>query len=235
MRDNENILLIGMANTGKSTVVLDYLYQHKDIPVVTVISPTEKYEKIYCRHVPSMLINSEYYPESIKNLHERQSLLTREIRNNPNYKEVDPRLTIVFDACECYLSELLKDNNTRSIMNNNRHLSCASIFTIQSIFGISPEFRNSFKYVFLCGNTDSAQKTVLYETYGNVFGTFDEFKRVYDKYTQNYGVLVINRTNGSNNLEECVFWYKTEPELIADWNNFRLCREELWNTDTKEV
>ena len=45
--DDSVVVLIGKRNTGKSYLTKDLLYYHRDVPVVTVISPTEQANKFY--------------------------------------------------------------------------------------------------------------------------------------------------------------------------------------------
>ena len=47
-----------------------------------------------------------------------------------------------------------------------------------------------------------------------------------NKVTTNYGCLVIDNTVNSNNIYDCVYWYK--PELHG---NFKMCCESLWRLD----
>ena len=73
---NENkgpvIVLIGRRDTGKSFLVRDLLYFHKDIPIGTVISGTEAGNGFYSSHVPKLFIHDEYNSNLIGNVLRRQ-------------------------------------------------------------------------------------------------------------------------------------------------------------------
>ena len=75
--DNKIIVFIGKRNTGKSVLVLDYLYHHQDFPLGTVISPTDDYNFTYKPHVPSIFIHDEYTPELIEQVLKRQKDICR--------------------------------------------------------------------------------------------------------------------------------------------------------------
>jgi GTP-binding protein EngB required for normal cell division len=48
------IVLIGRRDTGKSYLVRDLLYHHRDVPIGTVISGTEAGNGFYSAHIPPL-------------------------------------------------------------------------------------------------------------------------------------------------------------------------------------
>ena len=54
------VVLIGRRDTGKSFLVRDLLYHHRNIPLGTVISGTEAGNGFYSQHVPKLFIHEEY-------------------------------------------------------------------------------------------------------------------------------------------------------------------------------
>ena len=75
IRDDSVVVLIGKRNTGKSFLTKDLLYTNKDIPVGTVISPTEQANKFYSDMIPPIFIHDEYTPPVIANIIKRQKKL----------------------------------------------------------------------------------------------------------------------------------------------------------------
>jgi len=226
--DFKKIVFIGKTNTGKSTLVLDYLYHHKDVPIVTVISPTDMYNKTFSPHVPALLIHDEYSSDVIKEIQKRQHNLLINIATIDEYKDVDPRITIVLDDCLADATEWTKDKNIIDMFFNGRHKKMTIILTMQFSIGIPPKLRANFQYVFLCRDNRVVEQKKLYNNYGSMFPSFDMFKQVHDKCTENYGALVINLESTSSKLEDTVFWYKSSPELKPDWGTFQLCYDALW-------
>ena len=55
IQDDSVVVLIGKRNTGKSYLTKDLLYYHQDVPVGTVISPTEQANRFYSDIVPPIL------------------------------------------------------------------------------------------------------------------------------------------------------------------------------------
>ena len=75
--DDKVLVFLGKRNTGKSFLVRDILYYHRDIPVGSIISPTEGANKFYSNMVPSLFIHDEYTPPLIEGFVKRQKLVTK--------------------------------------------------------------------------------------------------------------------------------------------------------------
>src|SRR5580692_2746416 len=75
--DNKIMVFIGKRNTGKSILVLDYLYHHQDFPLGTVISPTDDFNFTYKPHIPSIFIHEDYTPELLEQVLQRQKNICR--------------------------------------------------------------------------------------------------------------------------------------------------------------
>ena len=92
------VVLIGKRETGKSFLVKDLLFYHKDMPVGTVISGTEGANAFYSKIMPSIFIHGEYKPEIIKNVVKRQKKVITSIQHevkNRGRTTIDPRAFII--------------------------------------------------------------------------------------------------------------------------------------------
>ena len=80
-RPDENkgpvVVLIGRRDTGKSFLVRDLLYHHKNIPIGTVISGTEAGNGFYSKHVPKLFIHDEYNTSIIENILKRHKIVLK--------------------------------------------------------------------------------------------------------------------------------------------------------------
>jgi len=72
IKDDKVVVFIGKRETGKSFLVKDLLWHHRDLPVGTVISGTEGANQFYSKTVPPIFIHDEYTPEIINNFVKRQ-------------------------------------------------------------------------------------------------------------------------------------------------------------------
>ena len=94
------VVLIGRRDTGKSFLVRDLLFHHKDIPLGTVISGTEAGNGFYSCHVPKLFIHEEYNSEIIANILKRQKIVLKQVNKQIiQYKrcQIDPRAFVILD------------------------------------------------------------------------------------------------------------------------------------------
>lgn len=225
--DNKIIIFIGKRNTGKSCLVLDYLYHHSDIPVGTVISPTDDFNLTYKPHIPSIFIHDEFTPELINNFLQRQKEIVRKTKVESGYRDVDPRAFLILDDCLYDAKAWVNDKNIKWIFMNGRHAQVTMLLTAQYVMGIPPTLRTNVDYIFICKEPKYSNKKKLFEHYCGMFPTFEMFNQVLTACTSNYGCLVIDNSSTSDRLEDQVFWYK------ADLHNdrFRLCYDVFWENN----
>ena len=115
--DNKTIVFIGKRNSGKSKLVLDYLYHCRaNFPIGTVISPTDDFNGTYKKHVPSMFIHDEYSPELLETFLLRQKNISAKKMYDPKYTNVDPRAFLILDDC---LFDIKTWVNDQRILSNN--------------------------------------------------------------------------------------------------------------------
>ena len=97
IKDDQVVVLIGKRNTGKSFLTKDLLYNKRDIPVGTVISPTESANKFYSDYVPPIFIHDEYQPAIISSFMKRQTRIVKRMVGGE--EDIDPRAFLVLDDC----------------------------------------------------------------------------------------------------------------------------------------
>jgi len=220
--DNKVIVFIGKRNTGKSCLVLDYLYHHSDIPLGTVISPTDDFNLTYKPHVPAIFIHDEYTPELIGNFLDRQQDMSRKKTHDPNYYDVDVRAFLILDDCLYDAKSWTEDRNIKYIFMNGRHVNATMLITAQYVMGIPPRLRTNVDFIFICKEPKINNKKKLYEHYAGMFPTFEMFNQVLTACTGDHGCLVIDNSSTSDKLEDQVFWYKAEihPEFTTCYDIF---------------
>lgn len=217
-------MFIGKRNTGKSFCLRDLLYYHQDIPSGVVISATEEANNFYSKFVPPLFINYEYKEGTVKKFLNRQKKLKKKKMIEPKYSNIDNRAFLIFDDLG-YASKIwAKQKEVREIFMNGRHYGIFFCITLQYALGIHPDLRSNIDYVFLMRENIVNNKKRLYENYAGVFPDLEQFSKVFDQCTENYGCLVIDNKCQSNKIEDMVYWYKAK-----DHPNFKLCDEKSWN------
>lgn len=200
------VVMLGKRNTGKSFLTKDILYQHRDIPLGTIVSPTEDANKFFSELVPEFFIHDEYTEELIARVVERQKKVVMLCQKDTR---IDPRAFLVFDDC-LYDNSWRNDKNVRMLFMNGRHWKMMFLITMQYPLGIPPSLRSNVDFVFILRDNISSNRKRIYEHWAGVFPKFDIFCAVMDQCTSNYECLVIDNTTKSNKLEDQVFWYKAE-------------------------
>lgn len=221
------VVMIGKRDTGKSFLVRDLLYHQRDMPIGTVISPTESANKFFGHIVPPLFIHDEYTPAILENVVKRQKIIMKTIdrqRKATGNSNIDPRSFLLLDDCMYDSNKWVKDKNVRLLFMNGRHYKIMFIITMQFPLGIPPSLRTQIDYVFILRENVTSNRKRIYENYAGMFPTFEVFCQVMDQCTENYECIVINNNAKSNRLEDQVFWYKAENR-----NNFRIGAREFWD------
>jgi hypothetical protein len=225
IKDDSVVVLIGKRNTGKSFLTKDLLYNNRDIPVGTVISPTEQANKFYSNIIPPIFIHDEYTAPIIANIIKRQKKLKKIINNN-EASDLDSRTFLILDDC-LYDNTWQKDKNIRNIFMNGRHYNILFILTMQFALGIPPSLRTNIDYVFILRENIVSNRKRIYDHYAGMFPTFDMFCSTMDQCTENYECLVVCNNAKSNKIEDQVFWYRSVshpdyrigPDNVWEYNN----------------
>jgi hypothetical protein len=221
------VVLIGRRDTGKSYLVRDILFHHRDIPICTVISGTEAGNGFYAAHVPKLFIHDEYSTGIIENILKRQKTVIKEVNKQLQlYKtcKIDPRTLVILDDC-LYDNTWARDKMMRLLFMNGRHWKVFLIITMQYPLGIPPTLRTNIDYVFILREPYIANRKRIYENYAGMFPTFESFCQVMDQCTENYECLVIDNNVKSNRLSDQIFWYKANADIRHD---FKLGSKEFW-------
>jgi hypothetical protein len=208
-------VFIGKRGSGKSTTVKDLLYHQRNIPVGTVISPSEKLNNFYSGIIPPLFIHDEYSQELIEKVLERQLNVIKYGSNNPF-------AFLIMDDC-LFDNSWPKDKRMREIFMNGRHYKLLLIITMQYPLGIPPVLRTNIDYVFIGHENITSNRKRIYEHYAGIFPNFDIFCQILEDFTQDYGYLVIDNTRKSSRLEDLVYWYKAELH-----DDFRVGSDKYW-------
>lgn len=224
------VVLIGRRDTGKSFLVKDLLYYHKNIPVGTVISGTEAGNGFYSSIVPKLFIHEEYNSAIIENILKRQRSALKQIKHEEKYygrRKTDPRTFVILDDC-LYDNTWSRDKMMRLLFMNGRHWKIMLVITMQFPLGVPPNLRTNIDYVFILREPYISNRKRIWENYAGMFPTLESFCQVMDQCTENYECLVINNNSKSNKLKDQIFWYKATSHP-----DFRLGSNEYWEISKK--
>jgi hypothetical protein len=235
MVDHCTCAMIAKRASGKSYLTKELMYHKRDIPSAIAISKTEKLNKFYSEFIPDSFIYSDYEPEILTKIYERQSKMNTDnaARVKSGKKPKDDRIMLIMDDCMSSKGTWLKDPNILELFFNGRHHHLSFILTMQFSLGIPPELRSNFDYIFLLAEDFISNRKRLYEHYAGMFPSFDIFQQVFTDITENYGIMVINNRIHSKNITDKVFWYKAKetPNFKLGCNKFKKYHKESYDKE----
>ena len=212
------VMIIGKRGTGKSVLAKDILYHHKRIPMGIVMSGTEEGNGWYSKFVPDSFIYNDFERDVVENLIARQRRLCKEDKVT--------NVFLVLDDC-MYDKRILKEKCMRSLFMNGRHFKIFLVITAQYMGDVPPDIRTQIDYLIVCREPIIANRERLHK---NFFGMipFRYFCALLDKTTENYECLVLDNTTHSNNVEDCLYWYKARIDL-----EFKMGSASYWGYHSK--
>ena len=230
--DDKVIVAIGKRGSGKTFVIKDLIYYHRDIPVGTLISGTESANKTFSEHIPSIFIHEECTPEVLDRVLKRQKMIMK--KYNKEISEygktsLDPRAFLIMDDC-LHDNSWVKNKNIKYVFMNGRHRKIFTVISMQYPLGIPPNLRTNIDYVFIMRENDYSNRRRLFEAYCGMFPTFEIFCHVLDACTENYECLVIDKSVQSNKLQDQVFWYKADTH-----GHFTMCCKSAWDLHNERL
>lgn len=244
MDKTRSCIFIGGSGVGKSHCVTSILYHNRDIPAGIVMSGTEEGDPYWSRHVPDLFIYNGWEPEKLEEMIDIQKRKKRSLEaidanieyclkhNRPQdvqalkrkkaNEERGMRKFVIIDDC-MFQSGISRTETLRKIFMNGRHWNIFVMLTIQYCMGLDIALRGNAGYVFVCREPIISYRRKIYESFLGMLPTFAVFEKVMDSCTQNYEVLVLDRTAKSTNPEDALFWYKAAPSY-----SFRIGSDRLW-------
>ena len=201
------ILIIGKRNIGKTVLIKDYLYHHRDkFPIGIIMNPTEKINFCYIKHIPARFIHSSFDKSAIGRLIERQKILIKRIKDGELPSTTNIHTFVVYDA---NLKDWKYDNIIRTLFMDGRDLHITFILSIQDPLRIPPGLLANTDYFFICKEPKKSNLKRLYEYYtSGFFPTLKNFIKILNKCTHKFETMVI-----SNDINKQFFRYRSNLHL----------------------
>jgi len=223
--DGNHRFLLGdfsvVRNTGKSTLMKDLLYQHRDrFPIGLVLSETNKESGDFQGLVPPLFTYDYYNQQAMDNLVLRQR---RMVRENGEGNPKNFAFVIVDDCMDD--TSWVNHKTTKGIFKNGRHWDLFFLLSMQYCLGIPPTLRTCLDYIFILREPMQRNRRNLWINYASIFPTFDMFCDALDDLTQDYHCMVIKNRVLSNQIDDVVFWYKAQRHP----KGFRVGTRSWWN------
>lgn len=218
MKPHRVTYFIGRRGTGKTTLLLDVLGQLADrFDVALAMSPTEDTLQEFRKIVPGPFVFEAMNSTKVDELIDTQ-------RRTAAAKPESVRSAALLWDDLMYERGVMNTTSMRELHFNGRHSKIAFFNSVQYLMDVPPSIRSQVDYVFCCRETIMSNKVKLHKYFFGIVDTYQEFSSILDACTQDYCVLVLDCTQVTSNVEDCLFWYKANPSPPP----FRLCRPDYW-------
>lgn len=221
--DGNHRFLLGdfsvVRNTGKSTLMKDLLYQHRNkFPLGLVLSETNAESGDFEGLVPPLFTYDYYNQQAMDNLVMRQR---RMVRQNGEQNPKNFAFVVVDDCMDD--TSWVNHKTTKGIFKNGRHWDLFFLLSMQYCLGIPPTLRTCLDYIFILREPMQRNREQLWKNYASIFPTFEMFCDALDDLTQDYHCMVIKNRVLSNKIDDVVFWYKAKRH-----KPFRVGTDSWW-------
>lgn len=203
MKPSSTVVIIGKRSTGKTMLALDVLFNQRDVPFGRVMSPClPEDEKHYKSLVPSEFLHEGCSPEVLSSFVQRQTVMSQACHDQKAFgggPSIDPRAFLVMDSC--WFDKTC--DSLQDLLVHGRQLNCLLIICMQYALGLPPALRQNIDYVFILRENMLSNRKRLYDSYCDMFPTFEIFCTVLDAFADNYECMVIDQ-------KKRVYWGKAD-------------------------
>lgn len=213
--------MVGRRGTGKSTLLEDVLYHLKgDVDFAIAMSPTEESLSMFRQHMPESWLYPGYTATKVEEMISMQKTLARQNKHRS--------LLLALDDC-LYEKSILRSTSMRELFMNGRHLRICFIFACQYLVDVDPSLRTQIDYVIALRETIYSNKQKLHRFFFGIVPNFQDFCKIIDRVTDNYGALVLDATSTTTKLDECLYWYRASIKLPT----YRIGKPLFWKLTDK--
>jgi len=213
-------LIVGKRGSGKSKCLVDLLYNLPPVDFVIGMAPTEETIETFRQFIPETCIYNSFNQNKL----EQMIALQREMIR----KKINRSFLLILDDC-LYEKSVLKSTAMRELFLNGRHLHISMIICAQYVMDLSPDLRTNVDYIFAMRENIIANRAKLHKFFYGMFEKYEDFAKTMDATTSNFGSMVLDNTSKSNEIEDCVYWYRAQ----IDVPEFKLGKASYWKLDKK--
>jgi hypothetical protein len=227
---NGRFLLGDNTVTHNTTLIENLCYYHKHrYPVGRMFIGTESGYQKFCEILHPLYVSNYYNEEQEKSHIFRQR--TCVIENGKDY-EGNYAINILDDVSDD--PSIYKTKVMKGLFKLGSQHWC-QLFVIGSQYAIDfpPDIRKATSYVALFREPEENERKKLYTNFGGLVGSYQRFCELLDQLTGDYHCIIFKKRSQSNELDQCVFWYKTK--LLKPWKfgckEYRKWGEDRYNKD----
>jgi hypothetical protein len=191
------VVIVGKRRSGKSTLIKDMLFKHRDMRKVVVMSGSEEATGFY--HdlaIPKSFIRTRFDPVFLRKIYDIQV-------DNP-----DKPCLIIFDDLS-FDNTMWKDPTISDMLYKGRHYGIGCIFAVQYVMHVPLALRNQVDYAFVFSDNNYKNQARIHDNFFAFVSKIEEFSKIFRHFTNNRGVLISNCVSNSSDPRECMHWYRS--------------------------
>lgn len=208
---NKTVSLVAKRGSGKS-VLLKYLVDSckEKFFKIYVVCPTETVNSFYSDMVEENSIFDEWKEEWAESLIRK---MTEQNKGKP--KDEKKNVLVILDDCMAD-TNFHQSKALKKLYMRGRHINIAVIATCQYLHNLPPVCRNNCDWL-IAGQMNRQSVQLLVEEYLSGDLEKNEFIKLYNRATKDYGFLVINNTSIKENddLNQIYGIIKTPEEYVV--------------------
>jgi hypothetical protein len=205
-------IVVGPPASGKSSLMENIVYSRKHLyPTGRFFVGTEEEYKKWC-HVAHPLYVTNGWSEEEENRHVLRQRKC-ELENGRGY-DGNYAVNIIDDVGDD--PRVYKTKLMRGLFKlGSQHWAQLVMIGTQYAIDFPPDIRKSVSYVALGREPEELERKKLYENFGGLAGGYARFCDLMDQITGDYTFLIIKKRSQSNNLSDCMSWYRTRK--LGKW------------------
>ena len=212
-------------NSGKSSLIKALMYSKKHIiPTIQVFSGTESSNDFFGEWVPPLFIFDGLEVgdlSQIEKFEKRQKVARKYLEPNG----FNPWCALIIDDCT-YDRKFLKKPIMQKIFKNGRHMNLIHILSLQYAVDIDSSIRSSIDGVFIFREPKKDAREKLFKYYASSIPSFSDFNEIMDELTEDYSCIFIDYKAKTNNLEDCMYYFKADINAIP--KGWKFGSKEFW-------
>ena len=186
------IMICGLQGGGKSHLIKYIMYQNSDDFDCGIVFTNTGFIDGNFDYVDKRFVHLKYNEGALKNL---KDIFQKQIE-----KGKPLRGFVIFD--DCLTGSQWKSEELVSLVTQVRHYNITVILSCQYPNHIPPIFRTNAFQVCMFFMGSKAAMMALYESYGQMIGTFDEFKHYFTEATAvKHQFLLYDARNGGTTIQ----------------------------------
>jgi hypothetical protein len=225
MPDEDIALFIGRRKTGKTTALLDLLYENRRVPDCAVYCGTAEANGAYEKIVPETFIYNGWEPDSVSRMIARQKKINKYRREN----NLPKKYTICVSDDNGWDKTFYRDPLVKQLLMNGRHDAVKFYCTLQDPLGFLPALRIQFDWVFLFRETNPDNLQRMWKYFARQIGTYETFCDIFNDITSVKGGCLVCRQSGVSGDKKDVF-FRWVPKL-RNWNENP--KQKPWHVGSK--